>query len=199
MALWRSRALRWLVVATVAVAFFIAHPLWLTALGSFLVKADEPFAAEMVVVLAGDGYGNRILKGAELVRKGCAPKILVSGPEGMYGWHESDLAISFAEKKGYPAGWFIALPHEANSTKEEAQVVLEELRRRNVRRFIVVTSDYHTRRAGNIYRSLAPQAEIRVVAAPDPYFRRDGWWRTRRSQKIVVLEWQKTIANWVGM
>lgn len=199
MALWKSRRVRWLVPLALAAALVGLYPVWLAALGNLLVKAEPPFPAGMVVVLAGDSYGYRILKAAELVRHGFASKVLVSGPAGVYGLHECDLAIPFAEKQGYPAAWFIPLPHEADSTVEEAQVVIEELRRRNVRRFMVVTSDYHTRRAGWIYRSLAPPAEVRIVAASDRFFRADGWWRTRRGQKVFVLEWQKTLANWLGM
>lgn len=199
MAPWKSRGFRWLVLIALAAAFLAAYPVWLAALGNFLVKAEPPFPADLVVVLAGDGHGNRILKAAELVRQGFAPKVLVSGPGGVYGLHECDLAIPFAGKRGYPAAWFIPLPHDGYSTVEEAQVVLQELRRRQVRRFMVVTSDYHTRRAGRVYRSLAPPAEVRIVAAPDRFFRADSWWRTRQGRKLFVLEWQKTLANWVGM
>ena len=62
-------------------------------MGAWLVHSDEPFPADVVVVLAGDPYGNRILKGADLVKQGFAPKVLVSGPAGLYDLHECDLAI----------------------------------------------------------------------------------------------------------
>jgi uncharacterized SAM-binding protein YcdF (DUF218 family) len=197
--LWKSPRFRWLVPLALVAVCLAAYPVWLRALGNFLVKADPPFPAEMIVVLAGDRYGYRIVKAGELVRQGFAPEVLVSGPEGLYGLHECDLAIPFAKKQGYPAAWFIPLPHDADSTVQEARVVVQELRRRQVRRFMVVTSDYHTRRAGRVYRSLAPPAQVRIVAAPDRFFRADSWWRTRQGRKLLVLEWQKTLANWLGM
>ncbi len=58
-------------------------------------------------MLAGDGYGHRILRAAELVRQGLAPTVLVSGPEGLYGYYESELAIPFAVERGYPRSWFL--------------------------------------------------------------------------------------------
>jgi uncharacterized SAM-binding protein YcdF (DUF218 family) len=64
---------------------------------------------------------------------------------------------------------------------------------------MVVTSDYHTRRAGRSYQSLAGSAELRVVAAPDRFFRADSWWRTRQGRKLFLLEWEKTLAEWLGM
>jgi hypothetical protein len=55
-----------LLVTAVAVA---AHPLWLRWLGHLLVKSEPPVKAELVVVLAGDWTGGRILKGGELVKQ----------------------------------------------------------------------------------------------------------------------------------
>ena len=194
-----ARLIRWLVPVALLLLLVLHHPLWLTALGQFLIKAQEPFPAEMVAVLAGDGLGYRIRAAADLVERGYAPKILVSGPEGYYGSHECDLAVAYAIKLGYPAEWFLPLPHDGDSTREEAQKILAELARREVRKFIVVTSNYHTRRVGSVFRSLAPQAELRVVAAPDPYFSPASWWHTRRGRKLFLLEWQKTVADWLGM
>jgi len=198
-AILKSRLLRRLAPAAVAALVILLHPLWLAGLGRFLVRAEEPFPSDMVVLLAGDGWGHRLRRAAELVREGYAPKVLVSGPAGMYGLHESDLAIAYAVKLGYPAEWFIPLPNPATSTREEVRVVLAELARRQVRRFIVVTSNYHTRRAGGLYRSQAPRAEIRVVAAADPQFSSDNWWHSRTGRKLFLLEWQKTVATWLGM
>ena len=175
------------------------HAKWLAAFGHVLVDAGDPVPSDMVVVLAGDGRGSRILKAAELIRLGFAPKALVSGPEGHYGLYECDLAIPFAVKHGYPAEWFIRLPLRGYSTEEEAAIVIPELRRRNVRRFLVVTSDYHTARAGRVYRRKAQGLEFRVVAARDRFFAADSWWRTREGQKIVFFEASKTLAGFLGL
>jgi len=183
----------------VAAVLILSHALWLAALGAFLVRGEQPCPVEMVVVLAGDLYGHRILKGAELVRQGFAPRVLVSGPAGHYGFYESELAIAFAIRHGFPPDYFIALPNFSNSTQEEAVDVLDELRRRNVRRFLIVTSDFHTRRAGSIYRAQASGMQFRMVAAPDEYFRADTWWRSRQGRKACVLEWLKTVSEWIGI
>lgn len=175
------------------------HSYWLEALGDLLVHAEPPERADLVVVLAGDWWGNRVLKAGELVRQGYAPRALVSGPDGAYGYHECDLAIPFAVRHGYPESWFLHFHIRAYSTREEAQAVLAELRRRGVRSVLIVTSDYHTRRAGAIYRSLAPaELQIRVVAAPDAFFRADRWWRTRQGRKQWALESLKTVSGWFG-
>jgi hypothetical protein len=40
---------------------------------------------------------------------------------------------------------------------------------------------------------------MRVVAAPDEFFRPDSWWRSRQAQKTVFAEWCKTIASAFGI
>lgn len=193
------RLLKWTVPALVVAAVWLSYPLWMAALGNYLVRADEPARADIAVVLAGDYFGYRMLEGAELVRQGFTGRILVSGPEGMYGYNEAELAIPFAVRSGYPESWFIPFPHKALSTREEAAIVVPELRKRNVRRCLLVTSNFHTRRAGGIFRAAAPDLEFRVIAAPDKLFRPGEWWRTREGQKRFVLEWMKTVSNWFGV
>ena len=78
-------------------------------------------------------------------------------------------------------------------------MILPELRRRNVRSFLLVTSDFHTARAGRIFRSSARDLEMRVVAVPDEHFRRASWWRTAEGVRIVFTEWSKTLATAAGI
>ena len=177
----------------------IFHAAILQGLGSYLVRSEPPRKSDIAVVLGGDAYGGRILKAAELVRQGYAPLALISGPDGFYGYHECDLAIPFAEKAGYPESYFLHVEHEATSTEEEAQVIVAELRRRGVHHVLLVTSDYHTRRAGKIFRHAAPEMIFDVVESPDFYFTPQGWWHSREGRKTFALEWSKTVAEWVGM
>lgn len=197
----RSRWLHWFpwvaLVAALAVCA-AAYPLWLGWMGAFLVCQDGPEKAEMIVVLAGDQFGRRIGKACDLLREGYAPSVLVSGPCCYYGIVESDAAIEFAAKKGCLADHLISFPVKARNTVDEAAELTAELRRRGVRRFLVVTSDYHTRRAGNAFRRATNGASFRVVGAPDEYFTADGWWREREAQKVVFFEWSKTVATWFG-
>lgn len=149
-------------------------------------------------MLAGDVTGNRVLKAAELARQGFVPIVLVSGPGKSYDHNEADLAIEFATNRGFPSSYFEPVRHEADSTQEEAVNMLAYMRRKGIKRFLLVTSDFHTRRSGRIYRRLAPEAEIHVVAAPTDAFDAAGWWRHRESRKTWLYEWQKIVANYLG-
>ena len=199
MAFFRIRRIPFLIFLGLAAVAVGTHSLWLGALGAFLIRAEEPARADYAVVLAGDGHGHRIIQGGELVRRGFVRKVLVSGPCCCYGVQESDMAVDFAVRKGYPQNFFVKAPHSATSTRQEAQVLIPELRRLGAHSILLVTSDYHTRRAGRTFRKLADGLAMRVIAAPDEHFRWDSWWRNREAQKVVYMEWSKTIASFVGM
>ena len=186
------------IAGLILIIFLFRHQI-LAGLGWRLVKAGDPHKADIALVLAGDQYGNRILKGAELVREGYAPKVLVSGPGGLYGKYECDLAIAFAVAHGYPETYFIPVRHWALSTKTEAQVMVPALRRLDARTVLLVTSDFHTRRAGKIFRAAAPDLTWYVVAAPDHEFAPSVWWHTREGRKVFFIEWMKTFAEWFGV
>jgi uncharacterized SAM-binding protein YcdF (DUF218 family) len=189
----------WLALPGLVVLAIVFHSAIFTALGNYLVQAGPPHKADIAVVLAGDSIGNRILKAAALVRDGYAPKLVVSGPAGDYGSYECDLAIPFAEKNGYPESYFIHAEHNARSTKEEADALIPVLRKLGAHSVLLVTSDFHTRRSGKIFRAAAPDMTFYVVAAPDAYFTPDGWWRNREGRKVFAFEWMKTFAEWIGL
>ena len=192
-----------LVLAGAALLAFLTHSWWLPLFGQALVHNDGPAKADIAVVLAGDSYGHRILKAAELVREGYVPAVLVSGPAGAYGLNESDLEIPFAVRNGCPAEWFINFPNKSLSTRDEAADVLQELRRRNVKSFLLVTSDYHSARARRIYlaaeRASGGGPEFRTVSSPDEFFQANSWWQNRQGQKIAFIEWSKTVATVFGL
>jgi uncharacterized SAM-binding protein YcdF (DUF218 family) len=189
-------------LVVLGVIAFLARGLWLPAFGYGLIHSEAPEKAEIAVVLAGDAQGHRIEKAAQLVKAGYVPQALISGPPGVYGVNESDLAVQFIEREGYPAQWFIPFPDPSHSTKEESEYILRELKRRNIHTFLLVTSDYHSARARRIFlateREMGYTPQFETMTAPDDFFRPASWWHSRDAQKIVFIEWWKTIAAALG-
>jgi uncharacterized SAM-binding protein YcdF (DUF218 family) len=169
--------------------------LW--SLGAILTENESPRPADIIVVIGGDDSGNRILKAAEMVRSGYAPKILVSGVGGIYGHHETDLAIDFAVAHGYPRGEFVPFYYAAVSTRDEAKADIAQIRRLGVRKYILVTSDFHTARARRTFRRESAGLEMSVVAAPDKDWDSGKWWKTREGRKLWFSEFVKTIADYL--
>lgn len=177
---------------------FIARDQWLPEVAYFLIRPDQPVAADIVVALAGDHSGKRAMKAVELVRQGYAPLALLTGAGISYGNEESQMAEAFALANGVEPEIIEPFQIRAFSTLEEAQIVDSELERRGVKTALVVTSDFHTRRARRIYRSVIGSGiEYVFVAAPTNNFDPDVWWRTREGQKTVFYEWTKTVNSWL--
>ena len=169
-------------------------------MGEYLVRVDPIVQADAALVLAGDWNGDRIIKAAEVAKQGYAPIVLVSGPMAIYGVNEAALAIAYAVNHGYPRDMFVAMHSGAFSTRDEVNFFAPELRKRGVRRLLIVTSDFHTRRAGKLFRkALGPDIEVRMIAAPDRHFTADGWWKDREGQKVLFFEGSKTIASFLGL
>jgi len=169
----------------------------MTAAGSVLVENNKPEKADAAVVLGGDQFGNRIIKAAELAKAGYAPYVLVSGPHSLLG-HESDETIEFARRRGYSVSLFRPLPHELNSTRSEAEFIDKYLTTQGAKKILLVTSNYHTARAARLLRKYSPRLQVIAVAAPDPAFTPNSWWKTRDGQKTFLYEWLKTVATALG-
>jgi uncharacterized SAM-binding protein YcdF (DUF218 family) len=186
------------ICAAALLLVFSNRVLW--SLGAMLDNSEPPQKADMIVVIGGDPRGNRILKAAELVREGYAPKVLVSGGGAYYGRHESDLAIDFAVEHYCPRDEFIPLRYPALSTVDEAAADIRQLRHLGVHKYLLVTSEYHTARAGRIFRREGRREgaglEMHTVSAPDPYWQNGEWWKSREGRKLWFLEFAKTIADW---
>ena len=184
--------------ATLCVCAYATRLTWLAEMGTVMVRRDVPMAADLVCVLGGDLYGNRILKAGELVRKGYAPGALVSGGGYVYGRYEAELAIQFAAAHGYQAQYFRKLEYPCTSTADEAQAVVRELRRLHVKRYLLVTSPFHTARAGRIFAKAGPELEFRVVPADDT-LDWDHWWQSREARKVFLLEFTKSVTSRFGV
>lgn len=114
---------------------------------------------------------------------------------------ECDTNIHYAVRKGFSRDLFhpVRLPPGVDSTSTEVQYVANNIfRPQNIRKVLLVTSNYHTRRAAHFLRTEAPWLQVAVTAAPDPFFKPGSWWKTRNGKKTFLLEWTKTITEWWG-
>jgi uncharacterized SAM-binding protein YcdF (DUF218 family) len=158
--------------------------------GEWWIVEDAPFRAEAIVVLGDDNHaGDRAARAAELYREGWAPVVVASGRwlrpyASIAELMERDLA-----DRGVPREAILRFPSPTASTYEEAQAVARLARERRWRRLNIVTSNYHTRRAGYIFRkTLGPAFELRIVGADDSDYDPRVWWHHRSSAKAFFHE-----------
>jgi uncharacterized SAM-binding protein YcdF (DUF218 family) len=172
--------------------------------GDRLLIADDPVPvrADAAVVMQGSIIGEnvRIAGAVQLLQQGTVGSMLISVPkESYWGQAVSPIARNHIEKKyGHEIASrtdFCESTSEVDSTGQEAAVLIGCIRERGWNSVILVTSNFHTRRAGMIWRRMlrAQNSTIRlyVHAVDDPEFRAAGWWRDRRSAKTWLTELTK--------
>ena len=141
-------------IATAAIAILLAFSGYVAALAlaNSLLMVRTPLArADVIVVLGGDGPP-RAAKAADLYRAGLAGAVLISGGGDCDGIR--DIMAS----KGVPMG-VMTLECESRTTWENATLSAPILAGRHIRRAILVTSWFHTRRALACMRAAAPNIE----------------------------------------
>lgn len=165
--------------------------------GAFLV-VDQPRVSDALVVPGGDLNDARYWKGLHLLQVGDARTMIYDVPNRTvtYGMTQVRLAEAFvARSAGAMQSRIQICPLWADSTVDEAANVAPCLARvpGPVRRVLLVTSDYHSRRAFAIFRARLPQYQWSVAAAHDPYSFGVNWWQRRAWAKTCAGEWQRLL------
>jgi len=189
--LLRSRVLvRWLWAVGLLAALFLCRRPLLSGLGEYLVDSESPQQADLILVLGGNFWGDRVIEGAELSREKYAPVVLLSSPP-YAGRPQGYLSVPFLVQRGFPSDNLEVFAHHARSTIEEANVLRPELARRGARRVLLVTSNYHSRRAAIVFRLFCPEVEFIPVPANDREYNAESWWKDASSRHLFFSEWVK--------
>ena len=169
--------------------YLVRRPILRFTAESWIIE-DPLDKADALIVLGGDNfYADRATRGAQLFREGKAPLIVACGRRlrpnaGIAELMEHDLV-----ERGVPREKIVRFTHDGDSTLEEAQALTRLVKERKWRSVMVVTSNYHTRRARYIYRRVFPQGvEVRVASARDGDFDPEHWWEERKSIKELTRE-----------
>jgi uncharacterized SAM-binding protein YcdF (DUF218 family) len=171
-----------LIIIVFAALFFAASS------GSFLVVNDLQHA-DIIVVLAGE-TSQRPARGMELLAAGHAPKMQLNVPAEaiIYDRRQIQIAEDYVQASPYRQSIQIC-PIYGLSTKTEAQDSDHCLQNSGAHRLLLVTSDYHTRRARSIFRRELKGDEIFVTPASDPQQFGTAWWNHRQWAKLNFDEW----------
>jgi len=167
--------------------------------------------ADAVFVLAG-GRLERGLEAADLYREGYAPIIVLSpGAQepaevaarvrGIRFPATAEIIADVIAASGVPRSAVIIGTRSVDNTADEALMLKSLTANRGWRTVIVVTSKYHTRRAGYAMRRALAGSGVDVVLRASRYDPSDParWWRGRRDVRLVADEWQKLIAYRLGL
>lgn len=214
MARSQGNGLRWIILmAVVGLLFGRFAGLWLVV--------DAPQKADLIVVLAGETE-QRPARGLQLLDQGFAPRLLLDVPAAAHIYHQGQMEIARQYLNNSPQAAKLAVcPIAGLSTRDEAHNVVAclasatpgslssgspdsgsaNLGQAKVTRILLVTSDFHTRRALTIFRHEMPNVEFSVAASYDPVTYGPKWWQQREwaktfASEIVKLAWWFGVDRW---
>ena len=158
-----------------------------------MLVIDEPRTSDVILVLAGETE-HRPARAFELLGEGYTRKIVIDVPaQGrVYEFSPLELARRYAEDLSQKAAISIC-PIEGLSTKAEARDAEPCLAREGAKSVLIVTSDFHTRRALHIFQTEIPGISFSVAAARDSKQFGTRWWAHRQWAKTFLDEWLRLI------
>jgi uncharacterized SAM-binding protein YcdF (DUF218 family) len=160
--------------------------------GSFLV-IDEPRRSDMILVLAGE-TDRRPVRALELLARGYGRRVVLDVPTNakLYEFTQIQLAQKYIE--GLSQGASISIcPIDGLSTRDESKDAEKCMARGGVKSVLIVTSDFHTRRALSVFRREVSGYEYSVAAARNEEQFGVRWWTRRQWAKTCLDEWLRLI------
>src|ERR1700693_2615445 len=156
-----------------------------TQAGNFLI-VDAPSRSDAILVLAGE-TDRRPQRALELLSQGYGRRVVLDVPTNakIYEFTQIELAQKYIEDLPQPAPVSIC-PIHGLSTKDESREPENCLQRAGAKSVLIVTSDFHTRRALEVFRREFPEREYSVAAAGnDEGFGSRGWTHSRGAKTFV--------------
>ena len=168
--------------------------------GSFLVL-DEPRPSDVILVLAGE-TDRRPAGALELLAQGYGRRIVLDVPVDAKLYEFTQLQLAQKYIQDLPQGASISVcPIVGLSTKDESKDAERCIAREGGKSVLIVTSDFHTRRALSVFRREVPGYEYSVAASRNDSSFGVKWWTHRQWAKIFFDEWLrmiwwKTVDQW---
>jgi uncharacterized SAM-binding protein YcdF (DUF218 family) len=159
---------------------FWKHEVILSSMCNYLVVNEEPKKSDVIIVISG-GPG-RVEHGAKLYHEGYADWLLLSG--------SSPLMLRQAKALGVPEDR-ILVENKSMTTYGNAKYSEEIMQAQGFKSAILVTSPFHTRRAGMIFHQFFSEYDLTVCSIPyDPSIC-GRWWKDKMTTALVISEYLK--------
>ena len=201
----RAKRLR-RVFLIVVLCLVVLWPILTWAGANLLIVKSEIASADAIVVLSGSStYLERADWAAKLYCEGRAPVIVLTNDSLISGWDKVEernpffyeLAAKELVKRGVPESKIQVVSNIALGTYEESLGLREYATAHNLKRLLVVTSAYHSRRALWSMRHACEGSGIEIgIDSPPPGWQTPSpstWWWHRWGWKVVAGEYGKLI------
>jgi len=181
-----------------AAGYVFRAPLLRSAANAWVVN-DQLTSADVIVVLGG-GMETRPFEAARLYHLGLAPKILLTAPKPAPAEQlgvtptEAEITRRILAKKSVPDSAIVVAPGFVNNTFEESIAVRVWAMTNHIRRVIITTDVFHTRRARWVFcQELAPTGiQVEMAAVPVREYSLTNWWQ----HNLGVVAFQNEILKY---
>ena len=192
---------KWLVViilfSGVIVVSISQYRSILTAYAKFFTVNNATPGANVIVVLSG-GKNTRIPHALKLFEEGYAPEILLTDEKKrnirfshLFPTNEMSAQVMIEElEMSVPVSTIQSQKGGATSTFDEAYDLLKLSENKRYRHLILVTDEFHTRRAYHAFQTVFEYTEIKIEmsAASNEIFNENNWWTSDQGISAYVLE-----------
>jgi hypothetical protein len=166
---------------------------WMMARSGRFLVIDEPRKSDTIVVLAGE-TDRRPARALELLAQGYASRIVLDVPAGAMAYGTGYVELARKWINSLPQASAITIcPIVGLSTKAESMEADVCVRQVGGHSILIVTSDFHTRRAHSIFRHEIKDCTFSIAAARDPAQFGESWWRHRQWAKTNLDEWLRLL------
>jgi hypothetical protein len=157
-----------------------------------VLVVDASERSDVILVLAGETE-HRPARGLELLSQGYGREVVIDVPADakVYGFTETELAEKYVQ--GLPQAAMVRIcPIHGLSTRDESHEA-DRCLAHDEGRVLIVTSDFHTRRALRIFRHEVGGRSFSVAASRDETQFGTRWWTHRQWAKTCVDEWLRLV------
>src|ERR1700751_3487691 len=158
-----------------------------------LLGGNAPEPGEVILVLAGE-TDRRPARALQLLDQGYGRRVMIDVPAAtsVFGFTQVELARKYIEN--LPESALVGIcPIVGLSTREESHDAEKCLAGEVGTRVLIVTSDFHTRRALSIFRHEVHGKSFSVAAARDDKQFGSRWWTNRQWAKTCFDEWLRLL------
>ena len=158
-----------------------------------LLVVDAPEPADVILVLAGE-TDRRPARALQLLDQGYGRRVIVDVPAAARIYESSQVQLAEKYVQSLPQAASVRIcPIEGLSTREEAHDAEKCLAGEEGNRILIVTSEFHTRRALSIFRHEVRGKVFSVAVACDEKQFGTRWWTHRQWAKTCLDEWLRLL------
>ena len=186
----RIRISRWMGILAATSLTLILTFAWE---GGRMLVVDAPERADVIVALAGETHW-RPERALQLLDQGYGRLVVIDVPAAaqIYEFSQVQLAERYAQDLP-EAGAIRICPSKGLSTQEESHDAERCLAGIDSHRVLIVTSDFHTRRALSIFRHELRGKSFSIAATHDDAEFGVRWWTRREWAKTFLNEWVRLV------